>query len=98
MNKDTLAIEVPAFTGPENERLNNLLQGVQTGYYWQNEGWSDEHLALLPGSLAALEEFLSAKLKPLKDARALLLALHANAAESPEWIRARIESSGIVPE
>jgi len=98
MNPKTFTIEVPALTGPENEQLNDLLRDYGSGYYWRSEGWSDEHWALLPDSLAALEEFLSAKLKPLEDARALLLILHANAAESPEWIRARIESSGVVPE
>jgi hypothetical protein len=51
-------IIIPQLSARENAELNFIVEKIANGGYWQNEGWTEAHDAMLPEAKAELEKFL----------------------------------------
>lgn len=77
MNTETLdsdkPIIVPQLSARENAKLNAIVTKIAAGGYWENEGWTDAHTAMLPEAKADLENWLRTQLTHRETAAKLAL-------------------------
>ena len=56
-------MNITKLTKKQNNELETLLSDYANGAYWENEGWTVEHAAMLPVAERQLETWLNSLLK-----------------------------------
>ena len=52
-------MKIKSLTEDQNDKLAELLNELCSGYYWQSEGWTDEHANGFDKAEVELEQFLN---------------------------------------